>query len=138
MTSSRGTELAALIPLLVIPLLISCGQLLFKYASHTPGYLRSSNLASLVTNPFLLVALLVYFLSTLWWVIVLRTTTLSSAYAFMALSFLYVPALSWIVLGERFGWRSGLAFVLILAGIVLAASDRASAPPSEPAASEAG
>lgn len=123
MTTGRGADAWALVPLLLIPLFIAAGQLLFKQASRTGGLIGGHSLLSLASNPFLLAALAIYLGATFWWVIVLRTTTLSHAYAFMALSFLYVPIMSWLVLGERFGSRTAVAFALILAGVALAASD---------------
>ena len=123
MTVGRGADAWSLVSLLAIPLFIAVGQVLFKQASRTGGLLGGHPLLGMLSNPYLLVALAIYLGATLWWVVVLRTTTLSHAYAFMALSFLYVPIMSWLVLGERFGWRTAAAFALILAGIALAATD---------------
>ena len=123
MVADRSLPLGTLASLLAIPFVIAIGQLLFKQASRTEGLLAGHPLLSMISNPFLLCALVIYMVATLWWVAVLRATTLSHAYAFMALSFLYVPIMSWLVLGERFGWRTAAAFSLILAGIALAATD---------------
>ena len=123
MTANRSADVWSLVSLLSIPLLIAVGQVLFKQASRTGGLLGGHPLLGMLSNPFLIAALALYLTASLWWVAVLRTTSLSHAYAFMALSFLYVPVMSWLVLGERFGWRTAVAFVLILAGIALAATD---------------
>lgn len=137
MTVGRGADLGSIASLLVIPLLIAVGQILFKQASRTAGLVGDPPLLNALSNPFLIAALVVYLVATFWWVEVLRATALSHAYGFMALSFLYVPIMSWLVLGERFGWRTAAAFVLILAGVALAATDEAthvagSAEPGEP------
>ncbi len=107
-----------LVPLLIIPLLISAGQLLFKQASGTSGLLAHNRAIALLTNPYLLVALLIYFGSTLWWVIVLRDTPLSRAYPFMALSFIYVPLLSWIFFRDPMTIRTFLGTLCIVAGLI--------------------
>ena len=123
MQFDRGFHIGTYVSLLAIPLVIAVGQILFKQASRTQGLIATHPLLNMASNPYLICAFVIYGIATFWWVIVLRTTTLSHAYAFMALSFLYVPIMSWLVLGERFGWRTVFAFALILAGIVLAATD---------------
>jgi drug/metabolite transporter (DMT)-like permease len=132
MTSARiGLSLSAA-ALILVPLVIAIGQILFKVAAQTPGLLHGSRWISLASNPVFIAALMIYAAATVWWVVVLRSTSLSHAYAFMGLSFVYVPVLSWLLLGERFGWRTGVAFALILLGIGFATSDQAvaaSAPP---------
>ena len=108
-----------LAPLLIIPLLISAGQLLFKQASAATGLVTFNRTTALLTNPYLLAALVIYFASTLWWVIVLRDMPLSRAYGFMAMSFVYVPALSWLLLGEPINARTVLGTLLIVGGLMV-------------------
>jgi undecaprenyl phosphate-alpha-L-ara4N flippase subunit ArnE len=114
-----------LAPLLIIPLLISVGQLLFKQASvANSGLITINRTISFLTNPYLLVALAIYFGSTLWWIVVLRDTALSRAYGFMALSFVYVPLLSWIFLNESISARMVFGTLLIAVGLTtIATSD---------------
>jgi undecaprenyl phosphate-alpha-L-ara4N flippase subunit ArnE len=104
-------------PLLIIPLLISMGQLLFKQASGAPGLISINRTVSLATNPDLLVALTIYFGSTRWWIGVQRETPLSRAYGFMALSFVYVPLLSRVFLNETISARMIFGTVLIVVGL---------------------
>lgn len=115
-----------LIPLVVVPLLIAGGQLLFKQASQTEGLVKSSQAASLMTNPWLALAIVLYLTTTLWWVLVLRSVPLTRAYLFMALSFVYVPLLANLIFREPLSWRLAASMVLIVSGIALVA---ASAPP---------
>ena len=126
---SRASDTAEIIPLLAIPLLISMGQVLFKQASQSSGFIASSPVASALTNPYLLFALIVYFLATLWWVVVLRTVPLSRAYPFMALSFFYVPLLAMLLFKESLGWRAWVGIACIIAGIAIAGSSRVSETP---------
>jgi drug/metabolite transporter (DMT)-like permease len=132
MSLPRGGELLSVLPLIVIPMLISVGQLLFKQASQTSGLIQSNALLSFISNPFLATALVIYFLSTLWWVVALRSTPLSYAYVFMALSFVYVPLFSWLVLRETVGWKTILGTAFIVLGIVVATMDRPPAPGPQP------
>jgi drug/metabolite transporter (DMT)-like permease len=100
---------------------ISVGQLLLKLAAvnmsnpRVPGV----SVAGYVVNLYLVVGVAVLGVSTLLWVWVLRTVPLGIAYPFMALAFIIVPALSYFVLGEPFGWKTAGGSLLIVAGVAL-------------------
>jgi undecaprenyl phosphate-alpha-L-ara4N flippase subunit ArnE len=111
--------LTKIAPLVIIPLLISVGQLLFKHASSTQGLIKTPYLLSLLTNPFLVLALVIYLLSSVWWVAVLRSMPLSRAYLFMALSFGYVPLMAHLIFGEPISWRVTFGILLVVAGIAV-------------------
>ena len=122
-------------PLLIIPLLISVGQLLFKHASNTQGWIKTPYLLSLLTNPFLILALVIYMLSSVWWVAVLRSMPLSRAYLFMALSFGYVPLLAHLIFGEPMSWRVTFGIILVVTGIAVCGAPTSSGQSQAPQAS---
>lgn len=98
---------------------ISLGQLLFKKAAMSlPPH---AGWADWVFNGWLLAALLLYGVTTLGWVWVLRHAPLSLAYPFMGLAFLLVPLLGQVLLDEAVSMQTLIGGVLILAGVTLAA-----------------
>lgn len=97
---------------------ISLGQLLFKKAAEHADF--SLSILSLVTNGWLLTALILYGITALGWVWVLRHAPLHIAYPFMGLAFIIVPLLAWAFLGEPLGWQTLLGGALILVGVSLA------------------
>lgn len=99
---------------------ISIGQLLFKKAAAAlPASLSAP---ALLQNGWLLAALVLYGITTLGWVWVLRHAPLHLAYPFMGLAFLIVPLLAWIFLGEPLHWRTLAGGGLIMAGVALAST----------------
>lgn len=103
-------------------LLISIGQILFKQAA-LQAQARDGFIAS---APALWIAagLAVYVLATALWIWLLRAAPLSAIYPIMAIAYVLVPILSHWLFGEHFGWRYLAGTALILAGVVLTASDQ--------------
>lgn len=100
---------------------ISIGQLLFKKAAATlPATLSPFGL---LQNRWLMAALVLYGVTTLGWVWILRHAPLHLAYPFMGLAFLIVPILAWLLLGEPIGWQTLAGGALILAGVALASTN---------------
>ena len=97
---------------------ISLGQLLFKKAAMALPV--QATWQSWVFNPWLIVALVLYGITTLVWIWVLRHAPLHLAYPFMGLAFLFVPCLSWLILGEPIQAPTLIGGALILAGITVA------------------
>lgn len=99
---------------------ISIGQLLFKQAaSALPA---EPQLLDWVFNGWLISSLVLYGMTTLGWVWILRHAPLHLAYPFMGLAFLIVPTLAWLFLGEPLHWRTLAGGTLIMAGVVLAST----------------
>ncbi len=111
--------LPVLAGLLLTPLLISAGQILFKLTSSRAGGLDAAGLFSTLTDPYLLVALAIYGLGTVVWVYVLKAVPLTVAYPFMALTFCVVPLLAWGLLGETLSLRYMIGAGLIVAGLLV-------------------
>lgn len=105
--------------LLLTPLLISAGQVLFKLTSRRAGDVDAAGLLALLTDPYLLVALAIYGFGTIVWVYVLKSVPLTVAYPFMALTFCAVPLLAWGFLGETLSLRYAFGAGLIIAGLLV-------------------
>jgi len=111
--------LPVLAGLLLTPLLISAGQILFKLTSARAGNADATGLLALARDPYLLAALAIYGFGTVVWVYVLKSVPLTVAYPFMALTFCAVPLLAWALLGEPISLRYALGVGLIVAGLVV-------------------
>lgn len=105
---------------LLCVLCIAVGQLLFKKAAQALP--ETLSLLALLQNGWLIGSLVLYGITTLGWIWVLRHAPLHLAYPFMGLAFLIVPTLAWAFLGEPLGWRTLAGGVLIMAGVALASS----------------
>lgn len=114
------TLLALLIALLVA-ICLSTGQLLFKQAAMSIGETAASFdlIKQLVLNPWLFAGLVLYLLTTVVWVLLLRTAPVSVVYPVTGLSFLLVPLASHLIFGEAYSSRILLGGALICAGIAL-------------------
>ncbi|AEG91961.1 candidate membrane protein [Ramlibacter tataouinensis TTB310] len=100
---------------------ISAGQLLLKIAAvhlHN-GTAWEVSVAGFRVNAWLVGGIAVLGVSTLVWLSVLRTVPLNYAYPIMALAFVMVPAMSFLVLGEPLTLKLGLGSLLIAAGVVV-------------------
>lgn len=99
---------------------ISIGQLFFKKAATAlpPEF----SMPLLIQNGWLIAALILYGITTLGWVWILRQAPLHLAYPFMGLAFLIVPVLAWYFLSEPLHWRTLAGGALIMAGVALAST----------------
>ena len=102
--------------LLGFTLLMSTGQMLFKLAADSG---QGKPMHQALINGWLIAALALYGGATLLWVYILRTTPLSVAYPFAAMSFIIVPIAAWVLLGEPMSLRYILGMALIFGGILL-------------------
>lgn len=96
---------------------ISLGQLMFKKAAMAleaqPG------LYGWLFNGWLLAALVLYGVTTLCWVWILKHVPLHMAYPFMALAFFIVPVLGYFALGEAISGKVMLGSVFIIVGVII-------------------
>lgn len=97
---------------------ISIGQLLFKKAAsvlpENPGPI------DWLFNGWLITSLVLYAITTVGWVWILRSVPLHLAYPFMGLAFVIVPTLAWYFLKEPLHWQTIAGGLLIMAGVALA------------------
>lgn len=111
MTSTR------ILLILFTVLLLSAGQILFKMAAKDIVLTASGILPSLISIK-LAIALFVYFIATLLWLIVLKDTSLRVAYPFAALAFFFVPAMAYFALGETTSWNTYFGAFIIAIGVI--------------------
>ena len=112
------SNLTVLATLLCV-LCIAIGQLLFKKAALALP--AQAQLLDWVFNGWLVASLVLYGITTLGWVWILRHAPLHLAYPFMGLAFLIVPCLGWLFLGEPIRVPTLIGGALILAGIAVTA-----------------
>ena len=101
-----------------VPVVIAFGQLLFKRAGEAMDG-RGFDLFALATNPSFLLGSALYGAATFAWVFVLKSAPLTKAYTFMALTYVMVPLLAVVFLGETVTPRFLLGMTAILGGILI-------------------
>lgn len=97
---------------------ISSGQILFKRAGiaiEAAGSWWDWRVLALVA-----LAAAIYGAATLAWINLLRLVPLSTAYSFMALSFVLVPIASLLIFSERMSVQQLIGNGLIIAGLLVA------------------
>lgn len=99
---------------------LSIGQLLFKLAADDvkAGPVRAFA-AGLLLNRHFAVAVVLYGLMTVLWVWILTRVPLSRAYPFIALAFVFTPALAFMAFGEAISPRYLIGLAFILAGLIV-------------------
>lgn len=119
MLASLSLPLAVWIGLIMTPLTVAGGQILFKMASGRMEGSGLSSFTSLILDPVFIIAVAIYASATFLWVFVLRAVPLSIAYPFMSLSFVLVPLLAALFLGEALSMRYFFGAVLIIGGLIV-------------------
>jgi drug/metabolite transporter (DMT)-like permease len=96
---------------------IAAGQIMFKYSALAMN--EASTLFAIKPLFFFGATMALYGITSIGWVLILRHAELGKIYPVMALAFVFVPAASYFLFGERFsgGYFAGSA--LIAAGLVL-------------------
>lgn len=115
MTSPGRLDLPTLALLLGTILLLAGGQILFKFAA---AGLQIDNPRTLLSWQ-LLAALTIYGIATLMWLVVLTRLPLSVAFPFYGLTFLLVPMLAALFLGEVFRVQTLIGGLVIMVGVVI-------------------
>ena len=112
---------------LLAPLIGTLGQLLLKFGMRQVGPVSRSDLSNPVPllltvfgNPLILIAIPLYVAGFLLWLIVLSKLDLSYAYPFLALTYVLVPLLSRLLLGEHVPTMRWIGIVVVCIGLVLA------------------
>jgi multidrug transporter EmrE-like cation transporter len=75
----------------------------------------------IVTSPLVLLGLALYGIGALTWIAVLSRLNLSYAYPFLALNFVLIALVSWLVLGEAIPAMRWLGIACICVGILVIA-----------------
>jgi drug/metabolite transporter (DMT)-like permease len=107
---------------------MSIGQLLFKLgAININGTSLTRFLPGVVTSPAIIAACVLYAITTVIWVWVLKHAPLSMAYPFTALSYVITPILSYLLFNEKLNLQFAMgSFILMLGIIICSLSDTGS------------
>lgn len=111
--------------LLTAILLAVCGQLLLKSGINILGPLNFSlkNILFLIShifrNTYLLIGLLFYGVSLIFWLFALSKLKLSLAYPATSLMYVFIILASWLILKETINFYQILGLIIILIGLFL-------------------
>jgi len=104
--------------LILTPFLIAIGQILFKMTGEKLHH-NGSAFHTVLLEPLFITALAIYGGATLLWIYILKMAPLSYAYSFMALTFVIVPILAVIILGETLDVKFGIGATFIITGLII-------------------
>ncbi|MEL6768665.1 MAG: 4-amino-4-deoxy-L-arabinose-phospho-UDP flippase [Pseudomonadota bacterium] len=106
-------------------LFIACGQILFKItAERISGEPITSIISDWRTIVIFGIALGIYGVATIMWVLALRELALSQAYMLMSLSFVIVPVAAMVLFGEKLSTGFFLGSALIISGLIVTLGSR--------------
>jgi len=100
----------------------SLGQVFWKLGMNAVGAIDNfsiSGIVSMFLNPLVFLGLLMYGLSTIFWLIALSQKDLSYVYPFIALTFIIVLLLSKFLLHENVGIYRIVGTLIIIAGLII-------------------
>lgn len=97
---------------------ISIGNVLFKISADS--WKVTGGLLNFPTYIWLAASLIIYVAATITWIWLLQNTPLLKIYPFLALTFIFVPIFSFLLLGERISLLQLGGFVLLIFGATLA------------------
>ena len=117
----RHLPLSTIAILIGYAVALAGGQLLFKLAAlrFTPAARWTDNILALALNPYLVLAIGLYAALSAVWVWVLTFVPLSTAYPFVALTFVLTVASGALLFGEAVTLRLILGGVMIVAGLIV-------------------
>jgi multidrug transporter EmrE-like cation transporter len=120
-----GTMKLALTYILISVVGGGAGQILLKRGMGSMGPLTISAdqmgqlLLRMGTNPFVIGGLVVYGLSTVFWLTALSRVDLSFAYPFVSLSYVFMLLASWFLFNEDITWTRLLGTAIVGIGVLL-------------------
>jgi undecaprenyl phosphate-alpha-L-ara4N flippase subunit ArnE len=120
-----------MLKLFAFAILVAGGQLLFKRTAHDVADVSGmiAILGRILFDPWFIAAMILYLSATFLWIFALREIPLSSAYPFMALAFVLVPAGAVIFYGEQLDVRYFIGLALVIGGMAVIGSGNALRPP---------
>jgi drug/metabolite transporter (DMT)-like permease len=105
---------------IVCVVIIAIGQIFFKLDALELQ--KTGNFFNFKVVLFFLIAIILYGLSSLLWVIALQKFSLSKIYPIMALAFILVPLASFFIFHEKLSLQYFCGLFLIISGIFLIAN----------------
>jgi len=121
MPKARGNMDTIVIILLGV-VFAAVGQVSWKLGMNLMGPITDFGLSDLISvflDPHILFGLIMYGLSTVFWLIALSRMELSFVYPFISLTYVLVLALSHLVLKESIGLNKIAGTVLIILGLII-------------------
>lgn len=113
-------DLKIIIMLLTAVGMGAAAQLILKIGTNAVGELNNAvSLLSALFTPLVLIGVLIYFGSSLLWLVVLSKSELSYAYPFVAISYALVALLSSILLNESLPLLRIGGITIITAGVIM-------------------
>jgi len=117
----------SLLLVLTAPIIGTLGQMFLKFGMREVGEVTLlelknntlSTLLSMLSNPWILIAMPLYAGGFILWLIILSKFNLSFAYPFLALSFVLVPLVSLLILDEYISIMRWVGIFVIFSGIVI-------------------
>ncbi|WP_294533959.1 EamA family transporter [uncultured Rhodoblastus sp.] len=106
--------------LIAVPFVIAVGQILFKMTAVSNA---GQGPLGLLSNVTFWIAIVIYGSATIAWIATIESVPISRAYLFVALTYLYVPLLSWIFLREQVTYRTFAGMMIVIVGIVVSVSN---------------
>ena len=105
--------------LLTIPCVvgIAIGQILFKVSANSMN--KTGSFFAIETLAVFFATMVLYGITSIGWVLILRKAELGKVYPFMALAFVIVPLASRFFFGERFAPSYFIGTALIMSGIAV-------------------
>lgn len=99
------------------------GQILLKQGVSGDGPISGLNKTIIHTlfKPLVILGFLCYGLSSLFWLVVLSRTELSFAYPMIALGYVIVFFLSWLLFHDKITWMRIAGLALICGGVLMVA-----------------
>ena len=122
MSAMKALSLPVYGLLVLTPMTIAFGQVLFKQTGIQLAGRPDAPFHSILFSPVFLVAVALYGIATLAWVYVLKIVPLSMAYSFMALTFVLVPLMAAFFLKEPLTVKYAIGACLIIAGLFVVQS----------------
>ncbi len=120
--------MSQILPILGVVGLVVLGQLLLKMGMNRVGAIGADRLrrpgvlaGQVMRTPAVVAGIVLYVLGAMGWIVVLSRVDLSFAYPFLGLSYVTVPILAVVFLGERFDRWQWLAASAVLVGVTLVA-----------------
>ena len=119
------TSLQAHFFAIATPILASLSQIIIKWQILTAGQLpvglpaKILFLCQFLLRPWVLLSLTVTFLSGITWIIAMSKLEISTAYPYVAATFVIVPLAGVLLFGEHFSMGKVIGSCLVLLGIIV-------------------
>ncbi len=113
------------VQLVAVSAMMTLGQILLKYGADS-GPVGDSlfGVVRLMQQPSILIAIVLYGIAMVMWVVTLQNIPLSIAYLFLALSFVLTPLAGALIFEEALDLRYLIGLGMIVAGIYVATAPR--------------